>query len=112
MKKTERKIDLETKFVLEKCWIRDNILFLPEQLTPKLYKKVNQVLTDLDAKWDKRIGGHKLAYDISQELEHILKTGVYYDWRKDTQYYPTPKDVLRFTDYFIPYEYDAHIKIL
>ena len=112
MKKMERKIDLKTKSVLEKCWIRDNILFLPEQLTPELYKKVNQVLAALDAKWDKRIGGHKLAYDISQELGQILKTGVYYDWRKDTQYYPTPKDVLRFTDYFIPYEYDSHIKIL
>ena len=59
MKKMERKIDLKTKSVLEKCWIRDNILFLPEQLTPELYKKVNQVLAALDAKRDKRRGGHK-----------------------------------------------------
>lgn len=85
---------------------------MPEQLSPQLYAKVNEVLSALGAQWDKKRKGHELAYDISEDLERILETGVYYNWKKDTEFFPTPPEVLRFMDHMIPYEHEEQIKIL
>ena len=112
MERIARKVDTETQEALRKCHIQNNLLYLPEQLSPELYKKVKQVLLALDAKWNKHLGAHELEYDISQELERIQDTGIYYDWKRDSQYYPTPREVLRVADHFIPYEYDDPIQIL
>lgn len=112
MKRKQNVIDEETKAVLETCRIEDKVLYLPGQLSRELYEKVNMVITGLGGKWNKKIGGHELEYDMSEELSNIIKIGVYYDWKKDTQFYPTPLTVLRETDHFIPFDADDHITIL
>ena len=112
MKEKRYTIDAETKTVLEACAIKDMTVFLPKHLARPLYEKVNQVLIALGAIWDRKVGGHVFEYDIADELSRVLETGSYNNWKKDTDYYFTMSETLKFIDNFIPYEYEDRIAIL
>lgn len=86
-----RAIDAGVMAVLRECTASDKAVFLPPtQLDPKLYKKVNDVLTALGGKWNRPIGGHKFAEDPREVLAAVQATGMYTN-AKDFGFFPTPK---------------------
>ena len=86
-----RSIDAAVMVVLRECSVTDKAVFLPPaQLDPKLYKKVNDVLSALGGKWNRTIGGHKFAEDPREVLAAVQATGMYMN-AKDFGFFPTPK---------------------
>lgn len=75
--------------------IEDKTFFLPNtQLDRSTYDEVNKVLIALGAKWNKKAKGHVFDYDISEELSRVIRTGVVTDWKKSTDFFYTPDNVV------------------
>lgn len=85
-----REIDADVMAVLRNCTASDQAVFLPPvQLNPKLYKKVNEVLTVLGGKWTRSIAGHKFADDPREVLGAVQASGAYLN-PKDFGFFATP----------------------
>ena len=105
-------VSLETLEVLKTCKMTDRVLYIPQQLERSVYDEVNKVLLALGAKWDKKSNGHVFEYDMSKEFQNVIETGTYNNWKKDTDYFTTPKVVLEFIGNFIPFGHEDEIDIL
>lgn len=93
----QKRIKLEDDVIkiLEKGYIERNLYFLPEgQLERTLYEKVNKALGAMGAKWDKKSKAHKFEYDISDMLKNAIKTKEVIDWKKSTDFFYTPKEII------------------
>lgn len=74
----------------------NNILFLPAtQLDRKLYVEVNKCLESLGGKWNKKSKGHVFDSNPSDGLDEMINTGEWTDAKKEFQYFPTPKNIVR-----------------
>lgn len=73
----------------------DNKFYLPQmQLDRKLYTDVNKILEQLGGKWSKKEKAHIFTdSDFKIELNMVIAQKEIVDWKKDLQYFPTPKDV-------------------
>lgn len=92
-----KKIKLEEDVIkiLEKGHIEGNLFFLPEgQLERTLYERVNKAIVAMGAKWDRKLKAHKFEYDISNMLKEAIKTKEVIDWKKSTDFFYTPKEVV------------------
>lgn len=112
MKRKWYLVDEDVQDILRRCDIQGNVVYLPEHMDSELYKRVNKVLEALGAKWDRKAGAHVAEYEIEKELREVIKTGHYYNWKKDTDFFETPECVNKFIDYFNPYSKDDAINIL
>lgn len=91
------RIELEDDVIeiLKEGYIEGNLFFLPKgQLERMLYERVNKVLVAMGAKWDKKLKAHKFEYDISVMLRNAIKTKEVTDWKKSTDFFYTPKEVI------------------
>ncbi len=94
---TNKKIKLEDDVIkiLEKGHIEGKLFFLPEgQLERTLYERVNKALVAMGAKWDRKSKAHKFEYDISNMLTDAIKTKEVVDWKKSTDFFYTPKEIV------------------
>lgn len=74
----------------------NNILFLPPtQLDRKLYVDVNKCLESLGGKWNKKSKGHVFDSNPSDGLDEMINTGEWTDVKKEFQYFPTPKNIVK-----------------
>lgn len=104
--------DKETIEILRNSEVAGNIVILPEQLSREQYQKVNKILAGLGAVWDKKQKAHIAEYDISTELEKVIRTGQYHNWKKDTEYFFTPDTVHEYFDFFNPFDSSSKITVL
>ncbi|WP_407310614.1 hypothetical protein [Desulfosporosinus sp. SB140] len=87
--------DDETVEILKLSRIEGKTLFLPDiTLERSQYETVNKVLVALGAKWNKKARGHVFDYDIHKEIESVIKTKTVTDWKKSTDFFYTPKNVV------------------
>lgn len=91
-------IDEKTRRILEQCRIENKVVYLPCQLPDKLYQSVNKVLNALGAKWSRSAGGHIFDHNIEEELKQVVKTGIYHNWKTNTDFFPTTPEVLEQLD--------------
>lgn len=89
------KLDDEVISILKAGYIENNIFFLPKkQLERQLYERVNQALVAMGGKWNRKSQGHIFEYDISDTLKDAIKKGSVINWKKETDFYYTPKEIV------------------
>jgi hypothetical protein len=87
-------IDIPILQILERVEIRGNTAFLPTgQLDRKVYEKVNKCLEAIGGKWNRKSKGHVFDSDPTDLLDSVVVTGQVTDWRKELQFFPTPRPV-------------------
>lgn len=69
------KISSDILDILSRSKIDDNCLSLPGQLDRNLYVRVDKVLKDAGAKWNKKANGHVFQGSASDRIESMLLTG-------------------------------------
>ena len=112
-KKNVYEVDDETINVLKRGRIENNVYYLPnEQLERSLYEKVNKVLIALGAKWNKSLKGHTFEYDIAEELQYVYKEKKVIDWKKETDFFYTPKEVVNKMISLVPLWYSEKYEFL
>lgn len=89
--------------VLERAHTQDNLLRLPEQLTPDLYRKVDKALKALGGRWDgtKHVRAHRFDQP-AERIRALLRTGNVIT-AKEKGYVPTPPE--------LAFELVAHLDI-
>lgn len=88
-------VDIDTLEILKQGNIEGNTYYLPKtQLERSKYDAVNKVLVALGAKWNKKANGHVFDYDITESFNQVLETGIVTDWKKSTDFFYTPKNVV------------------
>jgi hypothetical protein len=88
-------IDEDTRRILSRVTIDGVTVFLTcGQLDRKQYQAVNDVLTNIGGKWDRKPKGHVFASDPSDSLEQVLLSGEITKPEK-YGYFPTPPEVAR-----------------
>lgn len=78
--------------VLRNSTITGNILQLPGQLKPELYRRVDGALNNLGGKWKRNVG-HVFSVDPSKALAAALDAGVAIDQKKKKQAFYTPAEI-------------------
>jgi predicted RNA methylase len=82
--------------VLDLCTITDNKLYLPNiQLDRKLYIEVNKCLESIGGIWNKKSKAHVFDSDPTELLDNLILTGEIVDIKKELQYFPTPKNIVK-----------------
>lgn len=80
--------------ILRASRIENNILYLPDQqLDRKTYEQVNKVIEMLGGKWNRKQKGHVFDVDPAEKLASVLNSEEATDWKKDYQFFPTPKNL-------------------
>ena len=111
--KNQMDVDEETIGILKKGIIQDNVYYLPKiQLERNVYEKVNKVLLALGAKWNRKKKGHIFEYDISNMLQNVYKEKRVTNWKKQTEYFYTPKNVINIMFGTIPLYYNEQLEFL
>ena len=73
-----------------------DVYYLPDiQLDRKLYVETNKVLEGLGLKWNKKEKAHISSEDVSEKWYNMIDTGEWVDVKKQYQYFPTPKEIVR-----------------
>ena len=95
MKQTKRnRVRTEVYDVLKQCRIEGKIVYLPQrQLDRKLYQDVNEALTRIGGKWNRKAKGHIFDVDPTEELQTILDTDIMPD-KNPTSYFVTPQSLV------------------
>lgn len=90
------KVDREVIEILEECRIDGDKLHLPDiQLKRPLYVKVNKVLELIGGKWNRKEKAHLFTKDIGDVLDTVILSGEITDIKKELQYFPTPKHIVK-----------------
>ena len=94
MTQTKRNhVSTEVYDVLKQCRIEGKIVYLPQvQLDRKLYQDVNEALTRIGGKWNRKAKGHVFDVDPTQDLQVILETDMMPD-KNPTSFFATPQDL-------------------
>lgn len=112
-KKNVFEVDDETIEILKQGRIKDNVYYLPDKaLDRELYEKVNKVLIALGAKWNRKMKGHIFEYDISNALENVYKEKQVIDWKKETDFYYTPSEIVDEMISLMPLLYNEKLSFL
>jgi predicted RNA methylase len=89
------KIDEATLVILSKVTIDENKVFLTcGQLDRKQYIAINDVLTAIGGKWNRKIKGHIFDCDPSEQIESILYSGTF-DRPQDFGCFFTPQPLAK-----------------
>jgi len=90
------KINPEILTILNNSKLENNILYLPPtQLDRKVYVEVNKCLELIGGKWNKKLKGHSFEDDVEEILDNIINFGEVVDSKKEYQFFPTPKNIVR-----------------
>lgn len=89
------KVNKEILDILEEGRIEDNLYFLPQkQLDRKTYTSVNKCLESLGGKWSRKLKAHVFDSCPQDEFDNFLATGEITDFKKEFQFFETPKSVV------------------
>jgi|SRR5580765_1035961 len=89
-----RKVSTEVYDVLKQCKIEGHLVILPQiKLERKLYQDVNEVLTRLGGKWNRKAAAHVFDADPTGDLQAVLETDVMPD-KNPTSYFATPQSLV------------------
>lgn len=83
------KIRTEVLAVLDRVRVDGTTVFLPEKLDRKLYLSVNDVLTAMGGKWNRKAKGHVFDGDPTASFEATMLAGEI-STRDDLGFFPTP----------------------
>jgi len=90
-----KKIDESTLAILSRVTVEGNTIFLTcGQLDRKEYLAVNEVLTNMGGKWNRKAKGHIFPDDPADKLEQVLLSGEIIPPKK-YGYFPTPPDLAK-----------------
>jgi len=90
------KIEKEILNILDRCLIKENVVYLPEgQLDRKTYMAVNKCLEAIGGKWNRKEKGHLFEDDPIDIFENLLLTGEVEDIKKEFQFFETPKELVK-----------------
>lgn len=89
-----KKISNELVNVLERCDIKGNNLFIPEQLDRTMYAQLKKLCLNMNGVWNRKVGGIVFDRDPNDYIESIILTGSYTDVKKLYQFFPTPEKVV------------------
>jgi len=79
--------------VLSTLEIEGNNVKITEQLDRKLYTAVNEVLTRIGGKWNRKAKAHVFDEDPTFKLDNVIECGVL-DPKVKTGYFPTPPEIV------------------
>jgi len=86
-----KQIPAEVIEVLKQGRVEDGVFFLPPiQLDRTLYTKVDEVLKNAGAKWNRSKKGHVLSPDSGERLQGALETGKTVNEKQVFQFFETP----------------------
>lgn len=92
------KIKDEILKILMNCQIEDTMVFLPkETLDRKTYMAVNDVLTSLGGKWDRKTKSHVFPENPTDVFEECLTEGEYSSTKEQNkiyQFFKTPQKIV------------------
>jgi len=89
------KVSNEAIKVLSECEIVGNKLFITSpNLDRKLYLEVNKMLENISGKWDKKSKSHIFSNSPEEYIDNVILTGDYVNFKKEFQFFPTPKAVV------------------
>jgi phospholipid N-methyltransferase len=89
------KVSNEAIKVLSECEINGNKLFVTNpNLDRKLYLEVNKILENISGKWDKKSKSHIFSDSPEGYIDNVILTGDYVNFKKEFQFFPTPKTVV------------------
>lgn len=76
------------------AWGDDGIFRIEGQLDRKLYVAVNKALEAIGGKWNRGKKGHVFDNeDARANLDDVIHTGAYIDWKKTNEFFETPPDI-------------------
>lgn len=102
-KRHGKEIDDQVFDVLHQCTIKNGVLYLPNiRLDRKMYEAVNEVISRLGGKWNRKAKGHVFECDPSEDFQQVLETQAM-PKKNPTAYYATPsntaQDILYNSDF-------------
>lgn len=94
----ERGIDAEILQIIRSLSITGNEIRIGQQLDPKTYKKINQILEEMGGKWNRGRKAHLFQSDPTTLFTDLINTRSI-AMARDNGYFPTPRDLaLRVVD--------------
>lgn len=87
------KLDTDVLTALSTAEVDGPHLRLTGQLDRSLYVKVNKALECLGGKWNKKAKAHIFDGEAAQAVESAILTGEVTDWKKELQFFPTPREI-------------------
>lgn len=107
------KVDDEIIRILKEGTTKNNVYYLPnKQLERNVYEKVDKVLKRLGGKWNRKLQGHIFEYDIADELAKMCEEKKVTDWKKATEFFYTPLNVINEMMGFLPVYYSEELNFL
>lgn len=90
-----KKISNEVLSVLSAGEIEDNVFIINcGQLDRKIYLAVNEVLTNIGGKWNRKLKGHIFECDPTEKLEEVMLTGETTNEKQLYQFFETPLELV------------------
>jgi predicted RNA methylase len=87
-------IEQKTVDILDKCNIKENVVFLPNvQMDRKTYLQVNKCLEGIGGKWNKKAKGHVFDSDPIESFNRMLASGKHINLKKELQFFETPAEM-------------------
>lgn len=88
------KLDTAIVAILDRCEVRNAMLFLPGQLDRTTYAQVNKALVAAGGKWNRSAGAHIFGEDPRDVLEAMIQTGEIVSIKQAFGYFATTPAVL------------------
>lgn len=93
----EISIKPEVLKIIKDSKAQGNKIFLPdEELERELYAEVDKALKGMGGKWNRKEKCHIFDYDMEEEFKKVTDRGKYINWKKETQFFPTPKEIAEY----------------
>jgi predicted RNA methylase len=78
--------------VLRASTVAEHVVKLPRQLDRKVYEEVDEALSRIGGKWNRRHGGHLFPYDPSTLLDELLASETLPP-KNPNAFFPTPLEI-------------------
>lgn len=85
-------VDEDVAAIIARCRTEGPLLYLPEQLEPKVYKRVNVILELAGGEWERKAKAHRFDIDAQDAIDGIVQFGEVTRAESD-QYFPTPESL-------------------
>ncbi len=83
----------ELQRTLRACDVSTNVVKLPSQLTPELYKEVKKTLEKIGGKWSTPFQGFEFKHDARPLVEQLV-AGEKINLKQDYQFFATPQHIV------------------
>lgn len=80
--------------ILLSSTVKENVLFLPQQLDRSTYMEIDKLLKALGGKWNRSAKGHVFSDDPRKKISEALEVGEVVDVKKTYEFFETPQEVV------------------